>query len=288
MTAKAIRVSILLLTLIITSCYCTQSLFKQHNNRPEENISSITFLPLPIAEIVSLEFKGLMSDFLMLDILTYMGEKLFDNQEMNEEEWRVTYLALKQIINLDPRSSDPYVIAATSLPFEAGMVKETNEILLQAAEMRPHDHRPYFFLWYNYFSFLNDPDKAGYYLKKAAKIPGAPKYYAALASRMNVYSGQLYGAIVFLKEMINETTDPSMIKYLLLREDVLKKMLLLEQSVDKFKKMFGNKPTKLEELLKAGILTKIPEDPYGGTFFINSAGRVYTTSNLVSSQPDSK
>jgi len=193
----------------------------------------------------------------------------------------MVYLALKQIINLDPRSSDPYVIAETTLPWDGGLVKETNEILVEAARMRPHDPRPFFFLWYNYFSFLNDPEKAGYYLQKAAKLPGAPPYYAALASRMDVYSGQLQGAIIFLQEIIKETDDPALKKYLLLRKDSLKKMFLLEQSIAKFEKKFGNKPLKLEELLNTGILVRLPEDPYGGTFFIRENGRVYTTSKLM-------
>ncbi len=269
------------LLLIAISCLCTSLLFKQHATRQIENISSIALLPLEITELVSLEFKGLLSDYLMLDTLTYMGEKLMRRSQLSKDECGIVYLALKQIINLDPRSSDPYVIAETTLPWDGGMVEETNEILMAAARMRPHDPRPFFFLWYNYFSFLNDPQKAGHYLQKAAKVPGAPQYYAALASRMDVYAGQLYGAIVFLREIIKDTDDPAMRKYLLIREDALKKMFSLEQGVIKFEKKFGSKPKKLEELLNTGILDRLPDDPYGGKFYIREDGRVYTTSNLM-------
>ncbi len=90
---------------------------------------------------------------------------------------------------------------------------------------------------------------------------------------MDVYSGQLQGAIIFLQEIIKETDDPALKKYLLLRKDSLKKMFLLEQSIAKFEKKFGNKPLKLEELLNTGILVRLPEDPYGGTFlFEKTAG----------------
>ena len=267
--------------IISVSCVSTGVLFKHHATRQVENISSISLLPVEITELISLEFKGLLSDYLMLDALTYMGGKLMRRSRLTKKECGIVYLALKQIINLDPRSSDPYVIAETTLPWDGGLVQEANEILLNAARMRPHDPRPYFFLWYNYFSFLNDPQKAGFYLQKAAKIPGAPSYYAALASRMDIYAGKLYGAIAFLGEIIKETEDPALKKYLLLREEALRKMLFLEQRVAQFVKKFGRKPKRLEELLNTGLLDRLPKDPYGGTFYLRENGRVYTTSKLT-------
>ncbi len=40
-------------------------------------------------------------------------------------------------------------------------------------------------------------------------------------------------------------------------------------------------PLSLTELETAGLIDKIPEDPYGGEFILMEEGRVYTTSKLL-------
>ncbi len=40
-------------------------------------------------------------------------------------------------------------------------------------------------------------------------------------------------------------------------------------------------PTKIEDLVQAGIIDRVSEDPYGGSFFIMKNGKVYTTGNLL-------
>jgi hypothetical protein len=40
-------------------------------------------------------------------------------------------------------------------------------------------------------------------------------------------------------------------------------------------------PESLDELVKSGMLDKIPNDPYGGQFLMLENGRVYTTSKML-------
>ncbi len=270
----------LLLIMSIISSYCVASLYKRHTDRSNLAISNLALLPEPLAKMLTLEFTGLVSDYLMLNTLTYLGEKLLSHEETKPEEWKIIHQALVQITNLDPMANDPYTLAETTLPWEAGMVKETNEILEKAAIAQPNNSRPYFFLWYNHYYFLNAPKKAAIFLEKAAQVPGAPQHYSTLAARMHLYSGQIMGGIIFLREIIKDTPEPSIQRFFKLRLEALEKIAYLEGILVEFRKKYGHSPQKLDDLVTGGLLMKIPRDPYGGTFYITPEGRVYTSSGL--------
>lgn len=278
---KTLRDMIVLLILGIVSSYCVKTLYQLHSAKSGESLSQLASLPEPIARAMSLEFPGVASDFLMLKATTHLGEKLMNNERLTKHEWQTVYLTLKQVVNLDDRFFDPYLVAQTTLPFEAGMVQETNTLLEKAAKILVADYRPHFFLWYNYFYFLNDSATAATHLEKAARIPGAPEYFATLAARTNLYAGKLYAAVVYLEETLKDTTDPSIRKFLSMRLDALKRMGFLELKIEEFRKRYHRTPEKLQELIDCGLISKIPQDPYGGEFYIMEGGRVYSTSKLV-------
>jgi hypothetical protein len=172
------------------------------------------------------------------------------------------------------------------LAWQAGMIDEANDLLQKAAYNRPFDHRPFYFIGFNYFYFRNDSENAAIYLRKAAQITGAPKFLKGLASRLSVYGNQTKLGIVFLENLLLDTQDKNVIAYLEKRLSALKTIYFLEQKVVAFRDVHQRLPESLEELVKAEILDEIPVDPYGGTFFIMRNGRVYTTSKLVSPKKD--
>ncbi|MCL7488661.1 MAG: hypothetical protein M8357_10870 [Desulfobulbaceae bacterium] len=222
-----------------------------------------------------------MADYLMLNTMVWHGEKILDKIEVKPAEWQATYLGVKLITELDPRFLDPYVLAETSLPWEAGMVEETNELLLKAASVLKDNYRPYFFLWFNHYYFLKDPETAGMYLEKAAIVPGAPQFYKTLAARMRLQSGNIMSGIIFLQEMLKETRDAKTKLFLQKRLDTLRIIAALEKHVGEYIKQFNQQPENLSDLVREGLMEEIPRDPYGGEFYIMENGRVYTTSNLV-------
>ena len=247
-----------------------------------KKLRSVDWLIIQVLlKTIVLEFPGIVADYLLLNAMVLHGEKLIEKVDMMPEDWQKTYLSLKLITELDPRFLDPYLMAETSLPWEAGMVEETNQMLLKAATVLPDDYRPYFYLWFNNYYFLHDLNKAGIYLEKAARIPGSPKYYKTLAARMHLESGHTISGIIFLQEMIQETRDQNTRLFLQKRLDVLKTIALLEKNVDDYAKRYQQWPAKLSDLVSEGFIEEIPQDPYGGSFYIMPNGRVYTTSKLV-------
>jgi hypothetical protein len=59
------------------------------------------------------------------------------------------------------------------------------------------------------------------------------------------------------------------------------KVLQIEQAIAAFKERFQADPEDLGRLVNAGLLERIPDDPYGGTFYLDEQGRVRTTSKLA-------
>lgn len=274
-----------LVILISITSYCNTRIYTFHEERRDQTFSQLALIPGPIAKAASLEFSGIASDYLMLQTLTFLGEKVMIKEDLSKEQWQTIYKALKQVTYLDPRFLDPYVLAEMTLPWEANMVRETNELLEKIIKLRTNDHRPLFFLWYNYFYFLKDPATAAQYLKRAAKIQGAPYYYSNLAARSSFYGKQTEAGILFLREIIMETTDPTSKQFLLLRLQALEKISFLEQKIQEYKKKHNTLPETLEQLVEKGIIGQIPDDPYGGVFYIVDKEQVYSTSKLVLPPP---
>jgi len=269
---------------LVALFFVENAIFSISNKKEDLNISNFVYLSNKLTKALVLEFPSIVSDYLFLNTLTFMGEKVLQEKDLSSDEWKKIYAALDLITFLDPWSTDPYILAETTLPWDAGMVVETNKLLYRMAEHRPNDYRPFFYLWFNHFYFLHDPSSAGKYLEKAAKIPGSPSYFPTLTARMKVYSGQYQVGIQFLEEMLLGTYDNSRRQLIEMRLDALKKLAYLEHAVKIFREKFSKAPVNLLDLVSAGIINTIPEDPYGGTFFIMENGRVYTTSKLALAQ----
>lgn len=283
MTGKLVLPVCLFACLLVTGL-CTRTLFNAHINNPSETISSLVDLPERLIGMVSLEFDGVLSDYLMLKSMVFLGEKNERKERPNEREWHLVHRALQQVTNLDDRFWDPYVLAAMTFPWEVGMIAETCALLEKAATARPEDHRPYFFLWFMKFYFEKNPREASPYIKRAAAIPGAPEYYTTLAARMDLYAGNTLTGALFLEDILAKTSSPSIRLSLEKRIDALKRIAFLEEKVGNYKQKHGALPGRLEDLVTDRIILAIPTDPYGGKFFLQPDGRVYSTSKLVDVQ----
>ena len=134
---------------------------------------------------------------------------------------------------------------------------------------------------FNYFYFLKDNAKAAQYFMAASKLEGCPSYVTGLATRLSVYQNQFGPAILFLKEILETTRNPAMEKQLTTRLSALLILDNLEKKVAAYKMALGRFPDQLMDLVEKGFIDKIPQDPYGGKFFILENGRVFTTSKLI-------
>lgn len=246
-----------------------------------ETVSEIGQLPSPLLQPLSLEFQGVVADYLFFRTMTYMGLKLMERKNPSREEWQVMYQMLERITDLDGRFWDPYVFAESMLAWQARMLDEVEALLLKAVQSRPWDYRPSYFIGFNYLYFKKNAEKAAPHLRAAARIPGAPRHVKGLASRFSLYAGQTGLGIFFLENLIKDTADPKTVGYLQTRLTALKMIFFLEEKVKAYEGKLGHAPKSLDDLVTEGLIESLPDDPYGGKFVLTATGRVYTTSQMV-------
>lgn len=239
-------------------------------------------IPSPIIKLTSAEFDGLSSDFLFLKVLTFYGETLSRTQRprVNKVEWLWMLDELDVATDLDPWFLDPYYFANANFPWEAGLAKETNDLLAKGNRYRQWDWMIPFFMGFNEFYFLHNPAKASELFMQGAKRPDAESILLSLSVRMAYKASRTQVAIDFLHATLNETKDPLIQRELKLRLKTLEGVSTIEKGIAAFNSKFGRNPSDVEELKQKKVIAEIPEDPYGGKFYIDKDGMVKTTSNL--------
>ncbi len=240
-------------------------------------------LPSRFSRILALGYQGLFSDYLFLKTLTFYGERQMLQKPLSEDDWHYLVTSLDVVTDLDPYFFDPYIFAEGAMAWE-GKIDEANKLLEKGWRYRDFDWRIPYFIGFNYFYFLHDYEKGGYYIMEAAKLPGSPRFLPTLAARLTFYGGKSETAIHFLMGMLADTEDPSFRATLKMRLLALEGAAELEKVIQRFKNDHGRFPGDVQELVTSGYIDVLPTDPYGGQWILLSSGRVFSTSKFANAQ----
>lgn len=271
-------IMVLLLPVYLYSLSMTAT---ERKRMPQESEISL-LLPASILKITALEFDGVAADFLFLKALTFYGGTTArpERPRIKKQEWLWIYDVLNASTDLDPYFLDPYYFANATLTWEAGMVKEVNALLAKGSSHRQWDWTIPFYMGFNEFYFLKDYDKASEYLMQGAARPDADPILATFAVRLAYKGDRTKIAIAFIQETLEKTKDGPTRKELEARLAALREIFALEQAVEAYLRKFGQLPSDLKELQEKRILARIPQDPYGGEFYLDKDGTVKTTSDM--------
>lgn len=273
--------AVLAVIAITLSIWSSTMVYSIRGKYHSEALTGIGHLPSSLLQISSLEFKSIVADLLFLKTITYLGQQFGEKKNPDRPTWHLTYLLIDRITDLDKAFWDPYLFAEMTLPWQADMIDEANQLMLKASTNRPNDYRPLYFIAFNHFFFRKDLGKASQYLRQAALRPGIPFYLQNLAARLSLYGNETVAGISLLEEMIQHATDKEQIIYLAKRQKTLKIILHLEEKIAIYRNMNQRNPNSIQDLVTAGLIEKIPADPYGGEFYLFGEGKVYTTSKMV-------
>jgi len=246
---------------------------------PVYNFNSMVFLFPALREA--------LADFFYMKTCLLTGTGGFEKKERKKEfsskDWERLVGSLYTIHRLDPYYFDPYYLEAA---FISWMVKGNPELIERVNRNLKYglefckDWRIPFFIGFNYFYFLGNKEKGAKYLEIASQMKGAPSYLRLLTSRLYAESGRIDFAIAVIREELKNTQNENLKRKLEKRLKALESMKLLYKAIAVFKSRFGRCPYNLKELIVKGILIKIPEDPFGGKFYLREDCSVWTTSNL--------
>ncbi len=237
----------------------------------------------PVLKLMALEFDSITADFLFLKSLVFIGGtyQRTEKPRVKPWEWKWFYNFLNSTTELDPYFVDPYYLAQANLPWDGGMARETNVLLDKGSQYRNWDWMLPFFAGFNDFYFLHDTGKASDHLMIAWRRPGSPEIFAELASNLALKAKKTETSIQFLQELLNRTNDEHLKKQYKIRLADLRNKLILENGLKRYQKKFREKATTLDDLVRRGIIKEIPNDPYGGTYFVDIYGEVKRTGDIM-------
>jgi tetratricopeptide (TPR) repeat protein len=211
-----------------------------------------------------LGYHHLGADILWLRLIQVIGKK---RNTADEYEWM--YHALDVITTLDPQYAYAYYAGGVILGELANRTDLSNQLLEKGVKANPDVWNIPFLLGYNYYFLLGDPAKGAEYIMKAASLPDGPSYLPGLATRMAAEAGSPDTALAFLEARLRDTQDPEMREVLAYRmkEVIIERDLrMLESAVEAYRTRHGTVPATFTDLVVAGALPIMPQEPFAGDY----------------------
>lgn len=240
---------------------------------------------VPSAEVLRVtvgDQKLLVAHAAIVKVLVYYGtlvENFYKKIDLPAEHHNM-YRTLQSAVKLDPYNSDAYYFSQAAFTWEVGRAQDVNNMLDYGMKYRTWDYMLPFFAGFNSAYFLKQPEPAACYMKKAAEISGHP-LLVSLASRYFYESNKSELGVEFLELMEKNTKDEKIRKLYRIRRMALLAVISIEAAVKQFREQNHRFPTRIDELVDYGMLKQLPEDPYGGQFYLDSSGTVLSTSKFA-------
>jgi hypothetical protein len=224
--------------------------------------------------------QPMVADLYWLEAIQQMG------YAHDAQSYGATYYYVDLATDLAPLFYEPYPFGAVSVTYNLGHehwvnTDESTHLLHKGLQHHPKDSRLRFMLAYNLMYYEHRFREAGDIVKELSRRPHAPKYLAALATRLYAQSGAFDSALTFAQALRDSARDEASRKFFekRIREIHLEKVL---QEVDAasaaFRKRTGRLAHDVDELIQSGLLRERPQDPLGGEIRLDSAGRGESTS----------
>jgi hypothetical protein len=201
------------------------------------------------------------------------------------EEYRDIYEYAELITNLDPKFVSVYRYCGPAIPLNLGRenwvnTEESTQLLEKGVREVPKDVFLRILLAYNLSYFHKHYEHAARLLEETAKLPRAPRYLPALATRLYAQSGRIDSGLALARSLFETSADPETRRAFeqRIKELELERTLRsIDVAVSAYLKREGRRPSSLNELVDKGDLAAMPSDPLGGQLILGSDGRSQST-----------
>ncbi|WP_233261980.1 hypothetical protein [Vitiosangium sp. GDMCC 1.1324] len=236
---------------------------------------------MPRQEVLRLAGRGyieVIADYFWLQLVQATG------RAVGAEEYRDIYPYADLTTDLDPRFGFVYPFAAGALPTNVGRetwvnTEESTRLLRKGLKQFPNDLKMNVLLAYNLSAFHKQYREAAEVLEQASRLPGAPSYLPALATRLYAQSGSVDAGLALARSLADSAEDPETREIFTQRVRDLEmegELRRVDSAIADFRGAFGVAPPDIDTLLWLGFLKEPPHDPKGGGFFIGYDERAYS------------
>ncbi|MCP4905674.1 MAG: hypothetical protein GY910_11905 [bacterium] len=218
------------------------------------------FVPDPqVADVASLGFDALFADYYWLQAVQVVGATDHVQEKTASHLGRL----IDVVTTLNPHVGHPYRFAAVWLTYSPDQVRFANRLLRRAIEFHPDDWRNYFYLGFNEFYYLGHFEEAAAALSLAMELPGAPTYLPRLVARLKSQQGDIGVAEIFLRQLIETTSDDSEVVQLEAALDEIEieyKARHIERARDAYRDLAGRDIESVDDLIRGRfrVLERLP------------------------------
>jgi tetratricopeptide (TPR) repeat protein len=214
---------------------------------------------------VSGGFQSAVADLLWLRAIQYYGEHRKTDLSFDKAAH-----VFRVITDLDPHFVDAYRFGALVVIGDARDPEGGYALLRKGIRANPGSWELAFDLGFHHF-LHEEYDRAAWYFRRAALLrPGDDR-----AARFAAYAEKKRGGIDTSEEMwkeILETTENDRFReaarFALLGIQVSRDTTVLAHSARAFRDRYGRFPRNTGEMARAGLLDRVPEEPFGERYVI--------------------
>lgn len=229
-----------------------------------------------LLKAMSLEYTPLMADIYWTRVVQYYGDK----SARHDANVELLSPLLDITTTLDPNLVVAYRFGATFLserkPHGAGRPDLGVALLQRGIAANPAEWKLNGDLGFLYYFNLKDYPKAAEAFLEGSKKPDAMIWMKVMAARIAA-EGESIGTSIFLwNEVYTTTTDPTIkknaerhLRLLKVQQDCKQ----IDQLSDAYAQRFGRRPTKMLELVQAGLVRGLPVDPLGYEYVFGEDGK---------------
>lgn len=237
-------------------------------------------LPRPaLLESVGAGYLNLIADYFWVQTLQAVS------LANTPSEYRDIYDYATLVTELDPRFEPVYMFAGATIPVQDRQgrwynTEESTELLELGVRRFPNQLTMRILLSYNLANFRHNYRGAAENLIEASKLPRAPSYLPALATRLYAQAGDFDAGLALarsIRDSTQDTTTHDLFDHRVKELELERILRGLDDLLKQYQARFGHPAGALVELVHAGMLERLPADPLGGTLEIGSDGRSRST-----------
>lgn len=216
-------------------------------------------------------FLAMGDRYLAANIETFRALVLTIN-EKDQTTLRVLSEVQKSASTLNPAHEDNYYIAQAVLPWN-DLVEPAQYIESRAMDARPWDFLPGFFHAFNRYYFEHDPHGGAEILIRSAERLEKKEGVIEMAALWQEKGEDPQLAVNMIRAMQEGSRSQKLKASLQVRIDRLQGLIALREAAAKFAERSGRPPTSLDELVRAGELERLPNDPLGIGYGLDNNGQ---------------
>ena len=257
---------------------------------PQEAAADLLYVQSPdVLTRASLSYTALVADLYWIRAVQYYGGMRLSN---GEKKYDLLYPLLDLTTSLDPRFDIAYrfgaIFLAEDYPGGAGRPDLAIALLEKGLRAQPGKWQFAEDIGFVHYWWLHDPTTAADWFNRAGDMPGAAEWLKPLAA-VTLAEGSNRESSRRLWREIGRTAEVEWFRrqadFRLKQLDAMDGIDVLERAVQMYRERAGAYPASWPDLIRAGLVRRIPADPTGVPFRLDASNGKVTLDPASSLNP---